>query len=188
MLLPRFLRAIILLVLGLFLVRVACTYQKMCRGLSRQEQARVLERLRSRLLSSPALQRDQPEACDVLSRWRLAPDATEARVDPAARTIRVVVTDSKGQPYDAETLLLVILHEVAHATSPTLAHDEAWARQHAALLRAAEEDGLLQLGQEPDWTYPARILHGGSLSGNDAYLLAPETDARESFKSFSVLV
>jgi hypothetical protein len=162
MLPPRFLRAILLLVLGLFLLRVACTYQKRCRALSWQEQARVLERLRARLLRSPALQRDHPEACDVLSRWRLAPDATEARVDPAARTIRVVVTDSKGQPYDAETLLLVILHEVAHATSPTLAHDEAWARQHAALLRAAEEDGLLQLGQEPDWTYPARILHGGS--------------------------
>jgi hypothetical protein len=130
------------------------------RPLSIEEQRRLLQALRAGLLASPSLSRRHPDAARVLRSWKLVPSSALARTDATTRSIHMPVADASGRPYDRVTLILVLLHELAHATdaAPALEHDGAWARRQASYVAAAVEDGLVLPWQEPDPAYPALVL------------------------------
>lgn len=125
------------------------------------EQQQLLDDLRARLLSSPSLRDRHPDAARVLRQWSLLPHPEGARTDPSTKTIHMAVADPDGQPFDRVTLVLVLLHEVAHAVGGAdgaAEHDAQWARRQAALVEAAVDDGLLLSWQDPDPGYPTQIL------------------------------
>ena len=151
--------AVLLVVLLGAMTAAACARGRH-RPTSVQEQQRLLQTLRTGLLASPSLTKFHPDAARVLHDWELVPDAALARTDAATRSIHMPVVDASGQPYDRVTLILVLLHELAHATddAPALEHDDAWAQRQANYVAAAVNDGLVLPWQEPDPAYPAQIL------------------------------
>ena len=128
-----------------------------------QKQQSLLHDLRLRLLSIPSLRDEHPDASRVLRQWNLIPDPEGARTDPTTKSIHMVVSNSEGQPFDKVTLVLVLLHEIAHAVGAEAGgaadHGAQWSQLHSDLVDAAIEDGLLQSWQDPDPGYPAQILN-----------------------------
>ena len=127
---------------------------------------RALQRLRALLLRSRRLAADHADVVAVLRTWRIVPSEGEAHADPATRTIRMPcrVAGTPGALYDDETLLLVLLHELAHAARARAGHDAQFFSKEAALRRAVLQDGLLREGAEVSMTYPARLLRAQASS------------------------
>ncbi len=150
----------VLLVVLVGAVAAATCARSRHRPASAKEQQRLLQTLRAGLLASSSLPKRHPDAARVLQDWKLVPGSAPAQTDAATRSIHMPVVDASGQPYDRVTLILVLLHELAHATDddPALEHDESWARRQASYVAAAVDDGLVLPWQEPDPAYPAQIL------------------------------
>lgn len=54
----------------------------------------------------------------------------------------ICLKDDKGKYYPDNTLIYVILHELAHALSPTLRHTSSWKSIFKSLLIRAEKGGV----------------------------------------------
>lgn len=127
------------------------------------EQRRILENLRAQLLAGPSLRTELPEAVAALSGWKLQPSSHGAWTDLPTRTIHLCVINLDGRPFKRTTLLLVLLHELAHAMladsdDAVMGHNSRWAALLTALEEVAVKDGLLLAGEEPELHYPAQIL------------------------------
>ena len=166
--------AALLLLLALGLVVAAFFAWGRAQSPGPREQTAILDALRQKLLASPSIGQRHPDACRVLREWQLLPSG-RARTEPSMKTIHMAVTDQHAKPYDARTLLLVLLHELAHASQAdsdhaagSLDHNDRWARQHASLLQDAVADGLMPWWAEVDPAYPAQMLPSPEAAGEDA--------------------
>lgn len=121
--------------------------------------AHVLAQLRAKMLQAPTLRQWHPDVLQALRSWRLVPSEEMSHADFANQTLHIVVGLPCGMHYDADTLTLVLTHELVHAAlGPRESHDAAFFAKEKACIAALTEDGLISRNALPNPMYPAQIL------------------------------
>ena len=121
-------------------------------------QAARLHALCDRLSSNSLLSEEHPEVAGILRLWQVLPSRAGSWTDPERQELRLQMTHAcDGSFWDDETVLRVLLHEVAHAQQGVEHDDALWETEHA-FCSCAERAGLLEKDGHVDDFYPAQLM------------------------------
>ena len=149
---------VLLMALFLFAVIGLARWRvQLCEGpRTPQETVARLQLLRDRLTNSKVFLKAAPEAGVVLLNWTFSPSES-SYCDEEARIIGIRTLRVDGSFWDSETLIRVLLHEIAHALRGSM-HTQEFFDEERKLCEAAESAFLLKPGGSVDCTYPVQLI------------------------------
>lgn len=90
--------------------------------------------------------------CDKLKNTKLYQDETGSYA-LGKRDIYLCLNDNNGELYDDNTLMYVLLHELAHVINETIGHDEAFEENFAFLRNCSTKVGIYNPYKSIDMKY-----------------------------------
>ena len=126
--------------------------------------SQLLAQLRADLLKSPSLRLQHSDILSKLQTWTILIASDFSKTDFASRSLHLRIHLDNQTRFDRATLILVLLHELVHATlGQDVPHDASFFQKEQSCIEALKKDGILQHDARAHPMYPAQIINRATL-------------------------